>query len=430
MIIDNQSQLQLLKNKSIFLYPVLEDGRLHICVNNIIAFVMIDCETKETYSLSNGHPDGIYNSSDLSFLSDCTVYSYDTAYMTKLGYDTSKFIDAKFQFYLKTNQPCIFETPAIIKHYARYFPKCEKTGIIVPLQKHEEIALNLFSEIFVKDIQPGLQFYQESVLKTFTRIEHNGIKINEELFTERFGETYARKKDICYTQYNYYTTAGRPSNRFGGINFAALNKEDGTRECFISRYADEGALVEIDFNSYHPRLIAELIGYDFKGENAYEHLAKHYNNTDTPTQENIDKAKEMTFRQIYGGIQQQYIHIPFFASIEALAQEIWREANSCGFVECPTSGRRLILANYQDVSCFTLFNYFIQMYETERNVTMLSELFKTLDKDIIPILYTYDSILFDLPKDKRKLLQESLQKVIPSQFPFKIKIGNNYGDLQ
>lgn len=432
MIIDNQTQLSTLKNRNLFLYPVLEDSRLHICVNKIIAFVFIDCDSKETFTLSNGHPDGLYNNSDLSFLLDCTVYSYDTAYLTKAGYYTNSFIDVKFQYYLKTNQACNFETPTIIKHYARHFPKCEKIGTIVPLHKHEEIALNLFLEVFVREKQPGLAFYQEKILKIFTTIEYNGLRVDEKLFSERFGESYSRKKELCYTQYNYYTAAGRPSNRFGGINFAALNKEDGTRECFISRYEQEGILVEMDFNSYHPRLIASMLNYDFKKENVYEHLAKNYNNTDTPTEKQISEAKEATFRQLYGGVQKQYLHIPFFAATNDLAQALWKEAENHGYIESPISGRRLIVDNYQDINCYTLFNYYIQMFETETNTLILEKLLAEIkDMKCLPVLYTYDSILFDVHKSElNNLVNNILPKVIDyNLFPVKIKTGSNYKNL-
>ena len=427
MIVDNIQQIQNLKNKSVFLYPIKKDDRLHRCNNPIIGFVVIDTHSKEAYTISNGHADGILNTSNLDFLKDCKVYCYDVLSFKYCGYNTDSYIDAQMQYYLFTNKPYESDTLGIINHFTRQYQNCHKINNLVPLYKHEEIALNIFNDIWIGDEQAGLSFYQHQLQNVFYNIERHGLSINPILFEERFSKTFSRVGNICYSQYNYYTTTGRPSNRFGGINFAALNKEDDTRNCFVNRL---GTLVEIDFNSYHPRLIASLIGYDFKGENVYEHLAKHYSNTQTPTQEDIEKAKEMTFRQIYGGIQQQYMHIPFFASIEALAQEIWREANSSGYVESPISKRRLVLANYQDITVYTLFNYFIQMYETEQNVTMLDELFKTLDKDIVPILYTYDSILFDLPKDKCELLQESLNKVIPSHFPFKIKTGSNYKCLQ
>ena len=59
-----------------------------------------------------------------------------------------------------------------------------------------------------------------------------------------------------YTQYNMFTTTSRPSNTFGGINYAALPKDGDVRKRFISRF-DGGKLYQLDFDGYHIRLIAK-----------------------------------------------------------------------------------------------------------------------------------------------------------------------------
>lgn len=427
MIVDHTQQLSELAGKSIFLYPICTDARLHKHHNPIKGFVAIDTSTKKSYVISNGHPEGIYNTKELTFLKDCKVYCYDTMALRYAGYDVSSFVDVSMQYYLCNSRGHEFETSGIVSHYVRHFPNCFKVNELITLSKHEEVARQIFEEMFIEEEQPGLQFYQNKLMSVFHFIEKQGIQINTTLFVERFGDTLSRNNDLCFTQYNYFTTTGRPSNRFGGINFAALNKDDETRDCFINRF---GSLMEVDFNSYHPRLIGSIIGYDFGKDNVYEHLAKHYYNTSKPTKEEIKEAKEATFKQLYGGIQKQYLHIPFFESTNNLALLLWKEANEKGYIESPISGRKLILANYQDISCYVLFNYFIQMYETEHNVLLLSELFKKLDSSIVPILYTYDSVLFDLPTEKQESLKAMLKEVIPPTFPLKIKTGTNYKDLR
>jgi hypothetical protein len=103
------------------------------------------------------------------------------------------------------------------------------------------------------------------------------------------------------------------------------------------------------------------------------------------------------------------------------------------YIESPISGRRLVMANYQDITVYTLFNYFIQMYETESNVIVLTKIHELLeDKETKPILYTYDSILFEV---KNQELDFLLETVIPKaidieKFPVKIKKGNSYGSLR
>lgn len=431
MIIDSIQQLESLYDRTLFVYPVLQDSKRHRIESDIIALVMIDVNTKETFSVSKSHPDGLFQVKDYYFLDDCKVFSYDTILFKYAGYETDRFTDVQMQYYLQTNKSCNFETPTIINHYTRYLSDCGVLGSLVSLPKHESIAYDLFTRVFVEEKQPGLVFYQQRLLSSFYMIEKNGIQIDSTSFEERFGKSFSRVGDKSYTQYNYYTTTGRPSNRFDGINFAALNKEDGTRECFKSRFED-GKLVEIDFNAYHPRLIASLVGYDFGTDDVYEHLAKHYNNTDDPTKAQITSAKEATFRQIYGGISKQYMHVPFFKAASNLARQLWIYGNEHGYIESPISGRRLILANYQDISEYTLFNYFIQMYETEFNVLMLQPiLLGLIGRQTKPILYTYDSILFDVPDNQVDYL---LKTVIPNaidfaKFPIKTKVGSSIANL-
>ena len=431
MIIDSIQQLESLRDRSLFVYPVLQDSRRHRVESDIIALILIDTKTHETFSVSKNHPDGLFKVKDFTFLDYSKVYSYDTILFKYAGYETDQFVDVQMQYYLKTNKSCNFETPGIINHYARYLSDCGVLGSLVSLPKHESIAYSLFTRIFIEEPQPGLMFYQHRMVSSFYMIEKNGIQVNDSHFTERFGKSFSKVEGKSYTQYNYYTTTGRPSNRFDGINFAALNKEDGTRECFESRFED-GQLFEIDFNAYHPRLIASLVGYDFGTDDVYEHLAKHYNDTQTPTKTQITSAKEATFRQIYGGISKQYMHVPFFKAASNLARSLWVYGNEHGYIESPISGRRLIIANYKDITEYTLFNYFIQMYETEFNVLMLQPiLLGLIGRQTKPVLYTYDSILFDVPKHEVDYL---LGTVIPkaidvAKFPIKTKAGSNLANL-
>lgn len=432
MVVDNVQQLESIKGEHFFLYPVCLDERLHKQSNPVIAFVIVNIDTKETWTLCNGHPEGIHHSNDLSFLKDHKVYCYDTSILRYAGIDVSNFIDVKLQYYLYTNQGYNVDSLPLINYYTRSFQKCFRINELVSLCKHEEQAQTILEECWVKIPQYGLSFYQEELSPAFHKIEQNGLCINESLFVERFGESTTRKQNLCFTQYNFYTTTGRPSNRFGGINFAALAKDDNTREVFVSRYID-GTLVEMDFNCYHPRLIAQLIDYDFKDANVYEHLAKFYTQTDNPTQTQIEESKEATFRQLYGGIQQQYLRIPFFAKTEKLTRYLWSLMEAKDYIESPISGRRLYSSNFSDLNANVLFNYFVQMYETESNVLILNNLHRKLNNSQIkPILYTYDSILFDVPAGQENHL---IHKVLPecidlTKFPVKIKQGKTYKNLK
>ena len=101
--------------------------------------------------------------------------------------------------------------------------------------------------------------YERMVTDNFYAIERTGLQIDYNKFTEKF-KANGIVNNKAYTEYNIWTTTGRPSNKFGGVNYAALNKEDGCRESFVSRF-EQGSLLEMDFDAYHPRLIADIIKY-------------------------------------------------------------------------------------------------------------------------------------------------------------------------
>jgi len=432
MILDQQPQLDQFKGRTVFLYPIFRDANCHAREVDIIGYVILDVNTREVYVLSVSHPEGVYSyTGSLEFLASSIVYSYDTQALQYKGIDTTYFIDCQAQYYLYSNQACNFETPSIINHYARAFPNCNVIGSLISLSKHVEIAQELLKSVFVKEIQPGLSFYQTTLLPALHTIEQAGLKVDPQLFTTRFGSTPALVGDYALTQYNPYTITGRPSNRFGGVNFAALSKEDGTRQAFISRFGDQGSLVEVDFNAYHPRLIASLVGYDFKSEGAYQHLAAQYYKG-SPSEEQITAMKEATFRQIYGGVQNQYLSIPFFYAADELAKALWDSFDKHGFVESLLSQRKIRKEHHPDMTRSLLFNYFIQMHETESNAMILKEIhYRLVGMQTKPILYTYDSILFDTPKQEVEYL---LNDVLPDcvdiiKFPIKTKVGSDYGSL-
>ena len=105
-----------------------------------------------------------------------------------------------------------------------------------------------------------------------------------------------------------------------------------------------------------------------------------------------------------------------------------------GYVDSLISGRRLLMSNYQDINEYTLFNYYIQMYETEKNAVVLKNILEYLQTYLlksVPVLYTYDSILFDVHPDE---MQTIIDHLIPScidtdAFPVKLKRGLNYKNM-
>ena len=85
----------------------------------------------------------------------------------------------------------------------------------------------------------SFQKYNELILDSLFQIEKNGLFANYEQFKKKFNEQFIQD-NFEFSAYNIYTTTGRPSNRFGGINFAALNKESGQRTPFVARFGENG----------------------------------------------------------------------------------------------------------------------------------------------------------------------------------------------
>ena len=106
---------------------------------------------------------------------------------------------------------------------------------------------------------------------------------------------------------------------------------------------------------------------------------------------------------------------------------LWSMYCDKGYIISPISKRKI--ANIEDASPTKVLNYFIQLRETEQNVELLSQVFAELHEDMLPVLYTYDSVLFDIPANKKQLLLDLLRQTIPSKFPFKVKTGDNYSHI-
>ena len=80
-----------------------------------------------------------------------------------------------------------------------------------------------------------------------------------------------------------------------------------------------------------------------------------------------------------------------------------------------------------------LFNYMIQLMETENNIRVLSKLLPEIKNYSSKlILYNYDSFLFDFDVKNDKMGYLKKIKVILEQdgkYPTKIKVGQNYHEM-
>jgi hypothetical protein len=257
-------------------------------------------------------------------------------------------------------------------------------------------------EIYLNKIIPALEFIESSGLYTANGMEQS--------------------------KYNPYTLTGRPSNTNNGINYAALNKDDGSRNRFLSRF-DSGVLVEFDFDAYHLRLIANLIEYEFPEKSVHDHLGKMYFDTERLTKEEYEESKKISFRVLYGGVPKEFENIKYFKDVKNYIFELWDIYNRKGYIETPIYKRKFYKHNYEEMTPQKLFNYQIQAYETEKNIEVILSIQQLLkNKKTKMILYTYDSLLFDVsPADGKGIIGEIHNLM---DMPTKAKYGKNYGDMK
>ncbi len=320
--------------------------------------------------------------------------------------------DLNWNRYIKINKPIDtteYLTNAHNFYYRTHYDK-ENVNDIIPLVKHLEYFKALGSEL--------MNYLEtdddQTILSTLKEVEKNGLQTTDK---------------VVYSEYNPFTSTGRPSNRFGGLNFAALNKNDGSRKKFISRF-DGGWLVEFDYDAYHPRLIGDKIGYEFPKDSVHEHFAESYG-------VDYDESKALTFKYLYGGVPREMRNHPFFGKVQDYVMSLWDKfirLNSTDFLKSDIYNRKIYRKNLLDMNPNKLFNYMIQLMETESNIEILSELLPKIKKHSSKIiLYNYDSFLFDWDVEVDKLDYLKKVKVIlerNGKYPTSVKLGRNYHEME
>ena len=396
---------QHIQTKPFVLMQMYSDVQKHP-VENRISCYWVDFQF-EQYIVPINHSEKykdklpMINTEQTIYVQDLKQYLHNTLVFS----DDVK--DLNWSWYMKTNQPYDFEQHLTNAHHHCYRLYYDKQNIndVVPLVKHAE-----YFEPISKELYKSYEYQDQTILKNLHQIERNGLK------------TYEK---IVYSEYNPYTSTGRPSNRFGGLNFAALNKSDGSRKQFISRF-NNGVLVEMDFDAYHLRLIGEIIGYKFPKGSVHEHMAELYG---LP----YDEAKALSFKYLYGGITDEVSDNPFFSKVNDYIKLLWQDYETNNFVESYIYSRRIFRKNLQDMNPNKLFNYMIQLMETENNVKILNELQPKLQQyESKLVLYNYDSFLFDFnTKDGLEFLN-MVKETIESggKYPVKVSKGVNYHEMQ
>ena len=255
---------------------------------------------------------------------------------------------------MNTGQPIVLDDLDTNAHHflkMKYYKK-ENINNVIPIMKHVEKCrkmVKVLKDTIEKNIQYVNLSYNNHILDDLRFIESNGLQTTN---------------GIVHSEYNLFTSTGRPSNRFGGINFAALNKKDGSRKQFVSRFKN-GVLVEMDFDAYHLRLIGDKINYALPSGSVHEHMAEFYG-------VDYEEAKSLSFQYLYGYIPEDVIQInQYFKKVSEYVKNLWKSYNSKEFIVSDIYKRQIHKKNLTDMNANKLFNYSIQLMETENNMKVL-----------------------------------------------------------
>ena len=416
MIVENNKQLKKFlkdfKSKESIILPIEQDSNLHPQKSKL-SLLYINTFDDE-YVLPINHNECL--NIDLPNLKTKNkVYTLDRKKLLHF-LDLDNVIDVSMMSYMRTGKVLELDNLNTTAHdfLNMKFYKKKNINTVIPVLKHIEKCRKISTML-----QNNIEKYSE-----YVNVSYNDEILNNLSFIEKNGLMTTEGK--VFSEYNLYTSTGRPSNRFGGINFAALNKKDGSRKKFISRFKN-GVLVEMDFDAYHLRLIADKINYEFPKGSVHEHMAQFYG-------VDYEEAKRLSFQYLYGYIPEDVIQInPYFSKVHDYIEGLWNIYKNDDFVESDIYKRRIYKENLLDMNANKLFNYTIQLMETENNMKVLSALIPEIrEYKSKLILYSYDSFLLDfniedgldyLMKVKNILEQDK-------KYPVKVSWGLNYHDME
>jgi len=414
-LVEDDSQIEVLINsgyKKAFIEVIPYNDYIHPTLNAVSLVYIRPIDALKGYMLCITHSETL---NVLKTRVDALVDKFDILYCRDkklmLHYFPNKTL------YDINTPPTTYIRPLTKAHEVLYQQHKDKEDIntFIPVVKHYEMCEQIYSDLKLNIKQQKSdyeEFFNNRVSVVFNAIERMGIHICPEQFKEHF---YDERGPKVYTQYNLKTTTTRPSNKFKGVNYAALSHKNGCRKSFIP---NNRKFIDIDISAYHPSLSCRLINYTFPTNDIHSHLQALY-------KVDYAKSKELTFKQLYGGVFQEYKHLEFFQKIEKYVGETWDKFQREGSITCPISKFVYKKENLENMNPQKLFNYLLQNLETSMNVRILWDVISILrGKKTKLVLYTYDSFLFDWDDEEEEVMVDI--KNIFKKYKFNIKTKEGY----
>jgi hypothetical protein len=420
--------------------PVFADAHFHPLANKLNV-VYVDCGT-EAFILPYCHNEALNLPGDtLTLLQPSnSLYTPYKKTLMHVGNFGDQVVDIAGRLYLSKGE-LIDETkhyPRTMKQMLSKFRAQRNVMAAMPLMVLVEYLESYTQElrsILHLPIEPGFNHLNNVTIPAITWMEQSGVRANVDKLVQHYGSSVMRQvhEGFVYSDYNPYTFTARVTNKFGKVNFAAINKSDGSREAFISRH-DRGAVVHIDFEAFHVRMIGQLIGYPLPSGSLHEYFGGHYFGKDELTPEEYQASKTKTMNLLYGSEKEKEAsQIPFFIKVSEFTNTLWTKAQAVGYIESSLgTGQRVHLSRVENPYPAKLFNYLLQITESEitmRAIKGLRERMAGTESKVT--LYTYDSIMIDFSYRDGKELIADIVNILEQDgtYPVRVYVGPNYHDL-
>ena len=432
-IVEQESKLENLQRLSklgLYVDVISSNDLYHPKLTSTIAVYVRPINSKHGYIIPINHDEGLNVSKErvygiLSISSK--LYTLDKKNLL-YHFNLQEAIDISL-LYSMTKYDRLEYSHDLNYFYNKYrdFPNINQ---IIPISKLYESCEKVYDkvkDVIEYDIPSGFDFYNKTATNVFYLVEQSGLGIYYENFVDMFkprNPLHSIVNNTVLTSYNLYNVTSRPTNAFNSVNFAAIPKGQQYRKCFRPQ---GDYFVELDFDGYHLRLLAEQIKYELTSESAHKQLAKLYFEKEEITEEEYNEAKQINFHAIYGKIPEKWAFLEIFTKIDSFIGELWRRFENDGEVLAPISGKPFG-RGLKDMNPQKLMNYIMQSLETSRNILILKDVLRYLkDKKTKLILYTYDALLFDFHKEDGKETLEKLQEILESngKYPIKFKYGKD-----
>lgn len=412
--------VQICKDSNAIVIPICTDHRVHPRVSNLQGIYISMLDNMQKCYIPINHTDALKNFNFDSVLdlirSMKNIYVLDSKEFYHLFNTIEHVYDCNAISYHLTGSKLNIENTQAHKFMYSMYWELNNVNTIIPIHKHIE---------YCQKIEKNIKELDLSIIKNTDYNSFNCVFLNNLMNIESSG--LYTSKGFSYCNYNPYTRTGRPSNKFNKTNYSALNKSDGTRTKYISRFKD-GGIIELDYDAYHLRLIGDLIGYELPKASVHEYLGKQYFGKDKLTPDEYNQSKEISFRILYGGIPKEFLSIPFFRKVNDFIFEFWQKWCTKKYYKTYLYNRIVHEKVIGEMTPQKLFNYYIQSMETEVNSESMTRVFSVLKKYKSKfILYTYDSFTFDFNLDDGKDFILQIKRAM--KYPTRISFGTNYGDL-